>query len=115
MGGFAGFLRGFAGAWGPPTVDYLTALDTPKADQMRVQGVIYGLGAVTLAGAHLGSGVLRAETAPFSLALIVPAVLGMWIGGRLQDGIDQVLFRRLTLVVLAVAGLNLVRRGLIGL
>ena len=112
VGAFAGFIGGLSGVWGPPTVAYLTALDTPKADQMRVQGVIYGLGAVALAMAHVGSGVLRGETLPFSLALIVPAVAGMWVGGRLSDRIDQTTFRRATLVVLFVAGANLVRRGL---
>ena len=111
---FAGFIGGFSGIWGPPTVAYLTALDTPKADAMRVQGVIYGLGAVALLGAHVGSGVLNAQTAPFSAALILPAMLGMWIGGRFQRRVDQALFRKLTLAVLAVAGLNMVRRGLIG-
>ncbi len=112
VGAFAGSIGGLSGVWGPPTVLYLTALGTPKADQMRVQGVIYGLGAVALALAHIGSGVLRGETLPFSLALIVPAVAGMWVGGRLSDRIDQTTFRRATLVVLFVAGANLVRRGL---
>lgn len=112
---FAGFIGGFSGVWGPPTVAYLTALNTPKADSMRVQGVIYGLGAVVLAGAHLGSGVLNTQTAPFSASLILPAMLGMWIGGRLQRRVDQALFRRLTLIVLVVAGLNLIRRGLLGM
>ena len=112
---FAGFIGGFSGVWGPPTVAYLTALDTPKADSMRVQGVIYGLAAMVLAGAHLGSGVLNAQTAPFSASLVLPAMLGMWIGGRLQRRVDQALFRRLTLIVLVVAGLNLIRRGLMGM
>ncbi|TNF64592.1 MAG: sulfite exporter TauE/SafE family protein [Rhodobacteraceae bacterium] len=111
----AGFIGGFSGIWGPPTVAYLTALDTPKADALRVQGVIYGLGAVALAGAHLGSGVLNAQTAPFSASLVLPAILGMWIGGWMQRWVDQALFRRLTLIVLVVAGLNLVRRGLMGM
>lgn len=114
IGGFAGAIGGFSGVWGPPTVMYLTALNTPKADQMRVQGVIYGLGAVALTFAHVGSGVLRADTAPFSLALILPAVAGMWLGGRLSDRIDQATFRRATLLVLLIAGANLVRRGLVG-
>ncbi|MEW2918110.1 sulfite exporter TauE/SafE family protein [Ruegeria sp. ANG10] len=112
IGAIAGFVGGMSGIWGPPTVAYLTALNTPKAVQMRVQGVIYGLGAVALLLAHLGSGILRAETAPFSAALIVPAVFGMWVGLQLQSRIDQVLFRRVTLLVLLVAGLNLLRRGL---
>ena len=114
IGGFAGFIGGFSGVWGPPTVMYLTALDTPKAEQMRVQGVIYGLGAIALFGAHVGSGVMRAETLPFSAAMVVPAVLGTWIGFQIQDRIDQRAFRKATLAVLMIAGLNLVRRGLMG-
>jgi len=113
VGGIAGLIGGVSGVWGPPTVIYLTALGTERTEQIRVQGVIYGLGAVALLLAHAGSGVMRAETAPFSLALVVPAVAGMWIGGQLHDRIDQVLFRRATLVVLLIAGLNLLRRGLL--
>ncbi|MDE4098374.1 MULTISPECIES: sulfite exporter TauE/SafE family protein [Rhodobacterales] len=112
VGGFAGLIGGMSGIWGPPTVAYLTALGTEKSEQIRVQGVIYGMGAVALLAGHIGSGVMRAETAPFSVALILPAVMGMWIGGRLHDRIDQVAFRRLTLFVLLVAGLNLLRRAL---
>jgi uncharacterized membrane protein YfcA len=114
IAGFAGFIGGFSGVWGPPTVAYLTAMETPKQDQMRVQGVIYGLGAVALFGAHVTSGVIRTETLPFALALVPAALGGMWIGFQLQDRIDQKAFRRATLIVLLLAGGNLVRRGLIG-
>ena len=110
----AGFVGGFSGVWGPPTVAYLTALNTEKREQMRVQGVIYGLGAVLLFFAHIGSGVIRTETLPFSALLVLPALLGMWIGGRLQDRIDQAGFRRATLVVLLLAGANLIRRAVMG-
>ena len=48
IGAFAGFVGGFSGVWGPPTVLYLNAIDTPKAEHVRVQGVIYGIGAVVL-------------------------------------------------------------------
>lgn len=114
VGAFAGVIGGMSGVWGPPTVLYLTALGTEKTEQMRVQGVIYGLGAVALVGAHFGSGVLRAETVSFSLAMIPPALVGMWIGSRIQDRIDQETFRKATLIVLTVAALNLVRRALLG-
>ncbi|MEM9966989.1 MAG: sulfite exporter TauE/SafE family protein [Pseudomonadota bacterium] len=107
-----GFMGGIAAIWGPPTVMYLTAVNTSKRDQMRIQGVIYSAGAVVLLIAHLGSGVLRAETIPFSLALILPALAGMYAGTRIADRIDQQMFRRATLLVLFIAGLNLVRRGL---
>ncbi|MFD1341964.1 TSUP family transporter [Litorisediminicola beolgyonensis] len=107
----AGFFGGLSGVWGPPVVAYLTALHTEKAEQARIQGVIYGLGAVALAVAHIGSGVLNAESAWFSLTLIPSAVMGMWLGGRLQDRIDQAMFRRATLWTLLIAGLNLLRRA----
>jgi uncharacterized membrane protein YfcA len=112
IGGFAGILGGLSGVWGPPTVSYLTALNTPKADQMRIQGVIYGGGAIALFGAHLGSGVLRSETIVFSALLVPPALLGMWFGGKVMDRFDQATFRKATLLVLLLAAFNLVRRGL---
>ena len=77
-----------------------------------MQGVIYGAGAVALFFAHLASGVLRADTIPFSILLILPAVLGMWAGGKVVDRIDQVIFKRATLVVLLLAGANLIRRAI---
>lgn len=112
IGAFAGFLGGISGVWGPPTVLYLTALGTGKSEQMRAQGVIYGLGAIALVGAHIGSGVLRAETLPLSLALIAPALVGQWLGGKVLDRIDQAMFRQATLMVLLIVGMNLIRRSL---
>lgn len=114
VGGFAGAVGGVSGVWGPPTVLYLTAIETPKADQMRIQGVIYGLGAAVLTLAHVQSGVLRAETWGLSVGMIPPALLGMWLGLKVSDRIDQGTFRKATLVVLAVAGANLIRRGVMG-
>lgn len=114
IGGFAGAIGGLSGVWGPPTVLYLTALNTEKTEQIRVQGVIYGLGAVALFVAHIASGVLGGATLLFSLCLVPPAVLGMWIGAHIHDRIDQASFRKATLIVLLLAALNLVRRALFG-
>ena len=112
MGLLTGTMGGLSGIWGAPTVAYLTATDTLKSDQMRVQGVIYGLGAVALLFAHLQSGVLRADTVPLSVLMIVPALVGITLGNRIQDHIDQAMFRKITLWVLLIAGLNLIRRAI---
>jgi uncharacterized membrane protein YfcA len=114
IGALAGGLGGLTGTWGPPTVLYLIALDTPKARQILVQGVVYGLGSVSLLLGHLKSGVLDARTAPFSAALLIPAFVGMQVGFRLGDRLHPDVFRKVTLVVLVLAGANLVRRGLVG-
>ncbi len=110
----AGVMGGMAGTWGPPTVLYLLALDTPKARQMVVQGVVYGVGSLMLLAGHLKSGILNAETTPFSALLVLPALVGMWGGFAIGDRLDQEKFRKATMTVLIVAGLNLIRRGIQG-
>lgn len=114
IGMFAGLIGGVSGMWGPPTVAFLTAIGTAKKQQMLAQGVIYGLGAVLLVLGHLKSGILNATTLPLSLALLPSAMIGMWLGGRISDKFDQATFRKLTLLVLIVGGLNLLRRGVFG-
>jgi uncharacterized membrane protein YfcA len=44
--------------------------------------------------------------------MIIPVLIGQTLGNRVQDRLDQQKFKRLTLFVLIIAGLNLVRRGL---
>lgn len=106
-----GFFGGLSGSWGPPLVMYLLAAGVPKVEMVRVQSVSYLLGSVMLLAAHLRSGVLDAVTLPASAWLVLPAVAGMAAGYRLQDRLDQELFRKATLAVLILAGLNLLRRG----
>ncbi|MDF0595604.1 sulfite exporter TauE/SafE family protein [Psychromarinibacter halotolerans] len=115
IGAVAGFTGGLSGVWGPPTVAYLTAIDAPKGESMRMQGVVYAAGSIVLLASHLRSGVLNAQTLPLSFAMLVPVVLGMVAGYSVHDRLDAVKFRRAMLVVLVVAGLNLIRRGVMGL
>ena len=108
IGGLSGAI---SGVWGPPTVMYLSSYNLDKQAQMRAQGVIYGLGAVLLLFGHLGSGIATPQALALGAFAIAPACLGIWIGFQIQDRINQNMFRIATLSVLIVAGLNLIRRG----
>lgn len=108
----SGFFGGFSGIWGPPIVAYLTALDTPKAEQVRAQGMLYGLASVVFLLAHSRTGVVSGETLQFSALLLLPAAVGMVIGLWMQDRMDQARFRKATMVLLLIAGLNLIRRAI---
>ena len=112
-GGVAGFFGGLAGVWGPPIILYLIARGVEKVEQVRVTGLAFLMGSIILTVAHSQTGLLNAQTTPFSAVLILPAMAGMWLGYRIQDRVDQAGFRRMTLIVLVLAGLNLLRRGLI--
>ena len=113
-GAVAGFLGGLTGTWGPPTVLYLTALGVPRTEHVRIQGAVYGTGAVMLTLAHLQSGVLSGVGLNMSIVLVLPALAGVAIGFSIQDRLNQERFRTLILAVLVLAGLNLVRRAILG-
>ncbi|MBK4216564.1 sulfite exporter TauE/SafE family protein [Paracoccus caeni] len=106
-----GLYGGISGIWGPPLIVFLLSSGTDKREQIRVQGVVFLIGAAVLTVAHLFSGLLNAQTVPLSLVLCIPAYLGMLAGFALQDRLDVVQFRRWTLILLILTGLNLTRRA----
>ena len=53
----------------------------------------------------------RPRRLAFSALLVIPAQIGQFLGTRVQDRLDQRLFRRWTLVLLILTGLNLMRRA----
>jgi uncharacterized membrane protein YfcA len=108
----AGFFGGISGIWGPPIVLYLLATDVPKVEMVRVQSLSFLLGSMVLLAAHLRSGVLDAVTLPASIWLVLPTMAAMFVGYRVQDRLDQEVFRKVTLAVLVLTGLNLLRRAL---
>ncbi|MEX0287231.1 MAG: sulfite exporter TauE/SafE family protein [Paracoccaceae bacterium] len=110
----SGLFGGLAGMFGPPMVVYLTAINTEKTEQVRIQGVVFAMGATVFGLAHAVSGLVRPDTLLFSAAITVPALLGQWAGLRLHDRVNQNLFRTLTLIVLLLCGLNLLRRAVAG-
>ncbi|MBZ4689920.1 MAG: hypothetical protein JG765_1171 [Cereibacter sp.] len=112
LGIIGGLYGGVSGIWGPPLLVYLLSVGAEKREAIRVQGVVFLIGAATLTFAHLNSGVLNAATVPFSLALAVPAFLGMVVGFAVQDRLDQTRFRRWTQILLVLTGLNLIRQAL---
>lgn len=110
-GVIAGLYGGVSGIWGPPVLVYLLSTGVPKPDNMRIQGVIFLLGAVVLLAAHLHSGVFTGSRALLSALLVPVSMAGLYTGFRLQDRLDAARFRRWTLVVLALTALNLIRRA----
>lgn len=113
-GVIGGLYGGISGVWGPPLIVYLLSIKADKAETLRVQGVVFLIGAVVLLSAHLQSGVMNAGTVPFSAALMLPAMVGLVLGQRLGSRLDQARFRRWTQILLVVTGLNLIRSALSG-
>lgn len=111
MGAVGGLYGGVSGVWGPPLIVYLLSIGADKVETVRVQGVVFFLGAVVLLGAHLQTGLMDGLNLWFSAFLVAPALIGQALGVRLQDRLDQVRFRRWTQALLVLTGLNLIWRA----
>ena len=111
LGAIGGLYGGVSGVWGPPLLVYLLSIKADKLEAVRVQGVVFLIGAAVLLVAHLHSGVLTASTTAFSAALVLPAMIGQSLGVALHDRLDQSKFRRWTQILLVLTGLNLMRRA----
>lgn len=110
----AGFSGGLSGVWGPPIMIYLMAKNVQKTAFIQTMGLVFLIGAIVLNLSHVNSGLLNSYSAPFSVLMIFPALIGMWFGNLVQDRLDQSRFTRATLFVLLLAGFNLLRRGVVG-
>ena len=111
LGAIGGLYGGVSGIWGPPLLVYLLSVKADKRETVRVQGVVFLIGAFVLFFAHLHSGVLNQTTLLFSALLAIPAQIGQLAGTRIQDRLDQSRFRRWTQILLVLTGLNLARRA----
>jgi uncharacterized protein len=103
VGAFAGVCSGAAQVGGPPVVAYWLGSTAPAAN-IRASIILYFSASTAIAIAtYLAGGILNASV--LGLALLVgPAYgLGLFIGARLFGVADQLLFRRICYVLIAVA------------
>lgn len=112
MGLAGGLLGGSTSIFAPPIVSYVHALHLTKREFVFFVSLLYTFGGVTQVASYFRLGLYEAPVLLLALTTCLPNVVGLWIGIRLQDRIDAILFRRLVLVVIALTGLNLVVRGL---
>lgn len=110
-GAVGGFYGGVSGVWGIPIMVYLISVDTQKMDMVRILGVVFLIGGIAMVVGHSVSGVLAGPSLRFSAVLVVPGMIGLWLGYWVQDRLNAERFRRWTLVMLAGTGLNLLRQA----
>jgi uncharacterized membrane protein YfcA len=112
LGVVTGFFGGLAGGWGPTTVLFFLTLNMEKRAQIRAQGLVYLVGSFFLIVGHGSNGVMTTSTTVFSLLLVAPAMIGLFLGYKLHLRMNPSSFTTATRLVLLLAALNLIRRGL---
>jgi hypothetical protein len=110
-GSLAGLLGGAIGTPGPPVILYAAAQSwSPRVMKAMLQAFFLVNQFVILAN-HWWAGLLTREVAWLACLYAVPSAIGVTVGIRLFDRINQVRFRRLMFALLFILGLAMCVRG----
>jgi hypothetical protein len=110
VGVINGVLTGLTGSFAVPGVPYLQALGLPRDALVQAMGILFTISTVALAIALQGKRLITGDQALMSLAAVVPAVVGMWLGQRIRRLLSEAVFRKVLFLSLLVLGLYIVVR-----
>ncbi len=108
-----GVVTGLVGTFFMPSVPYLQMLALKRDDMVQAMGIVFAVSTAGLALSLSGFGLMTSGTAGWSVAGVVPAVLGMVVGRRIRQRLDENRFRRILLVTLMVLGAVIVLRAVL--
>lgn len=112
VGLFAGVLGGMSGMFGPALVAYFVGVGLTPDVFVKTISVLFLAASATLLLTLGGTGTLGWTDLLISAAAIAPMLIGITIGRWLRGRCSPKLFRILVLCVLALGGLNMLRRAL---
>ena len=104
----AGVIGGISSIFAPLIVMHLMSLRLPKDEFVGTVGLAYLVGIVPMILALAAFGRLGQTETLWGAAALVPVLAGMFLGERLRGHFSETLFRRCLLVLLLLAGLNLI-------
>ena len=109
----AGVIGGISSIFAPLIVMHLMSLRLPKDEFVGTVGLAYLVGIVPMIVALVAFGRLGQTETLWGAAAVVPVLAGMFLGERLRGRFSETLFRRCLLVLLLLAGLNLIVQAII--
>ena len=105
-----GVVNGMTGSQIMPLVPFMLSLQLDADRFVQAVNVGFTLSSLVMMVGLSRGGVLTPQVLALSIAGIVPAVIGGWVGSALRRRLPEAGFRRLVLVVLLVLGALLVSR-----
>ena len=112
IGAATGLVTGATGVFVIPAVPYLGSLGLERDDLVQALGLSFTVSTLALATGLAWHGALPLQAATTSLLALVPALVGMALGGWLRARVRPEAFRLCFFVGLLALGGELVWRGL---
>lgn len=111
VGSLTGLLTAATGVFVLPAVPWLQALGLKKNEMSQALGLSFTVSTLALAATLSSSRHLNADSATQSLLMLLPALVGMWLGQNLRDELSQESFRAWLMGGLLALGAWLIWRG----
>ncbi len=103
-----GILTGMTGTFVVPGVMYLQAIGLTRDQLVQAMGLLFTVSTVALAIALEYRGFSSAQLNLASLAAVLPAVAGMWLGQRLRTRLSEQHFRLVLFNALLLLGVYII-------
>jgi uncharacterized protein len=113
IGAVTGVVTGGTGVFVVPAVPYLQGLALKKEELVQALGLSFTVSTIALALGLAREHAFAVGDLRASLAAVVPALAGMWIGQRVRGRISATTFRRWFFVCLLALGMELMARGFV--
>ena len=107
-----GVLQGATGSLAAPLAAWWQVLGLKKDEFIQASGYVLFIIVVPWAVSVVVKGAVTWEVAAVSAGLMIPALLGMFVGGRVRARVPEERYRNLILALLFVAGIGLFVKGL---
>ncbi len=112
LAGFTtGIMGGISGNFAVPAVPYFGALELPRDELVQTLGLFFTVSSLALGAALAWHGVFSTSIGVYSVAALIPAFIGMGLGGWLRSRIEPATFRKIFFVGLLCVGAQLEYRS----
>ncbi|MDY6944378.1 MAG: sulfite exporter TauE/SafE family protein [Pseudomonadota bacterium] len=108
VGVITGCITGATGTFVVPAVPYLAGLKLAREELIQALGLSFTASTVALGLGLMWHGALEIHSLSISAIAIVPALLGMTLGGRLRRRVSPEHFRRWFFIGLALLAVHLI-------
>lgn len=99
-----GIINGATGIFTLPAVPYIQALNLSKDDLIQALGLSFTVSTIALATGLANGGIFQMDNVISSAIAIIPALLGMWLGGIVRQRISIKTFRICFFIFIALIG-----------
>ncbi len=109
-----GILTGMTGSFVVPGVMYLQAIGLSRDALVQAMGVLFTASTVALAVALEGNSLLTPTLGLVSVAAVIPAAIGMFLGQRVRRGLSEARFRKIFFIGIFALGAYIILSAAVG-